>query len=60
MIPTLIGISVVTFLLVHLAPGSPVSTGYGTTVSGGDVEDEAKLCSSTSRSTTSRAPWTSS
>ncbi len=43
MIPTLIGISVVTFLLVHLAPGSPVTTGYGATVSGGNVEDEAQL-----------------
>ena len=43
MIPTLIGISVVTFLLVHLAPGSPVTTGYGATVSGGNVEDEARL-----------------
>lgn len=43
MIPTLIGISIVTFLLVHLAPGSPVTTGYGITVSGGNVEDQARL-----------------
>lgn len=43
MVPTLIGISIVTFLLVHLAPGSPVSSGYGATPSGGNVEDEARL-----------------
>jgi len=43
MIPTIIGISVVTFLLVHLAPGSPVTASYGASVSAGNVEDEARM-----------------
>ena len=43
MIPTLIGISIVTFLLVHLAPGSPVTSGYAAMPTAGNVEDETRL-----------------
>ena len=41
-IPTLIGISVVTFILVHLAPGSPVSVELGLSPAGQDRSEELK------------------
>jgi peptide/nickel transport system permease protein len=41
-IPTLIGISVVTFILIHLAPGSPVSTEMSMGPAASDVEEELK------------------
>jgi len=41
-IPTLIGISVVTFILVHLAPGSPVSTELALAPVSYDTEEELK------------------
>ncbi|MFH1437019.1 MAG: ABC transporter permease subunit [Pseudomonadota bacterium] len=41
-IPTLIGISVVTFILVHLAPGTPVGTEMALSLQSHDVEEELK------------------
>ncbi len=41
-IPTLIGISVVTFILVHLAPGTPVGTEIVLSLQSHDVEEEMK------------------
>ncbi len=40
MVPTLFGITLITFVLVHLAPGTPVTAGYGASISGGNMEDE--------------------
>lgn len=41
-IPTLIGISIVTFILIHLAPGSPVSTEIALSPAAYDTEEELK------------------
>jgi len=39
MIPTLLGITFITFLIVNLAPGDPVSTGFGQQPGGGPSAD---------------------
>ena len=48
MIPTLLGITFVTFLIVNLAPGDPVSTSLGEGGGGGATESSAPRWTSSS------------
>lgn len=39
-IPTIFGITLVTFVLIHLTPGNPAAIQFGASFSTGDIEDE--------------------
>jgi peptide/nickel transport system permease protein len=43
LVPLLLGVSVLTFLLVHLAPGDPISTQFGLDPRGQDTETMERL-----------------